>query len=117
MLVDKEHLESIMPDELADAIDLICILAHGFDGDADDFREYCLDRIRESDIIYYHKAITYLAENDPSLRDSLEIASEYGYDAANLNSEILATILYQHSLKIMLYELDLESCFTDEESI
>lgn len=45
------------------------------------------------EIIYYSNAIEYLQENDPSLRDSLEIASEYGYDADKLNSEILASLL------------------------
>ena len=45
------------------------------------------------EIIYYTRAIQYLADNDCSLRDSLEIASEYGYDCGDLNSEILASLL------------------------
>jgi len=45
------------------------------------------------DIIYYHKAIEYLRDNDSSLTESLEIATELGYTTENLNSEILASLL------------------------
>ena len=44
------------------------------------------------EVIYYSTAIRYLKENDPSLCESLEIATEYGYEAKNLNSELLATL-------------------------
>jgi hypothetical protein len=45
------------------------------------------------EIIYYASAIRYLAENDPSLNESLEIVNEYGYEIKNLNSELLASLL------------------------
>ena len=44
------------------------------------------------EVIYYSSAIRYLKENDPSLTESLEIATEYGYEAKNLNSEVLASL-------------------------
>jgi hypothetical protein len=44
------------------------------------------------DIIYYSKAIKYLAENDASLSESVAIASEYGYSTENINSELLASL-------------------------
>ena len=44
------------------------------------------------EIIYYYKAIEYLKENDSSLNESLEIATEYGYTTDNLNSELLASL-------------------------
>ena len=44
------------------------------------------------EVIYYSTAIRYLKENDPSLCESLEIATEYGYTTNNLNSELLATL-------------------------
>jgi len=44
------------------------------------------------EIIYYSSAIRYLKENDPSLNESLEIATEYGYTTENLNSEVLASL-------------------------
>ena len=45
------------------------------------------------EIIYYSKAITYLWDNDPSLKEAFRIASDLGYDIKNLNSEILASLL------------------------
>ena len=45
------------------------------------------------EIIYYAKAIDYLKEHDASLNESLEIASMYGYNTENLNSELLASLL------------------------
>ena len=44
------------------------------------------------EIIYYSSAIRYLKDNDPSLCQSLEIATEYGYETKNLNSELLASL-------------------------
>ena len=60
------------------------------------------------EIIYYHTAMEYLMENDPSLTGSLEIAHEMGYDAKDLNSEVLASIHYQEQLRIELRELETE---------
>jgi intracellular sulfur oxidation DsrE/DsrF family protein len=45
------------------------------------------------EIIYYSRAIEFLKKNDPSLKNSLEIASNMGFDTKNLNSEILASLL------------------------
>ena len=44
------------------------------------------------EIIYYYKAMDYLRENDCSLSESLEIATELGYTTENLNSELLASL-------------------------
>ena len=62
----------------------------------DDFIEQASDYINQSvEIIYYSNAIKFLQENDPSLRDSLEIANDFGASLNNINSEFLATILLQ----------------------
>jgi hypothetical protein len=47
----------------------------------------------DQDVIYYASAMDYLRENDPSLCESIDIASQYGYDIKNLNSELLASLL------------------------
>jgi len=57
-----------------------------------------LERIEDDngfdiDVIYYSTAMEYLMERDPSLRESLEIAHEFGYTADNINSELLASLL------------------------
>lgn len=45
------------------------------------------------EIIYYSRAVEYLSENDPSLRESLELASDMGCSLKDINSEILASLL------------------------
>ncbi len=60
------------------------------------------------EIIYYSNAIKFLAENDPSLHESLEIASEYGYEVDSLNSEILASLLASKLVREEFYELESE---------
>ena len=45
------------------------------------------------EIIYYSNAIEYLSRNDTSLRESIEIAVDYGYELKNINSELLASLL------------------------
>jgi hypothetical protein len=66
-----------------------------------DFEEYneAIQRgIYENEIIYYSNAIKYLSENDPSLTESMNIASDFGFETGNINSELLATLLYQQEL-------------------
>src|ERR1700753_1717421 len=83
--------------------------SHGFDfidafeveewkADKEDMFEKLQDRVNEQDIIYYSKAMEYLSENDASLIESLGLAQELGYTAGKLNSELLATLLYQQNL-------------------
>lgn len=45
------------------------------------------------EIIYFSEAMKYLTLHDTSLRDSLEIANEYGYKLDDINSELLASLL------------------------
>ena len=83
--------------------------------DFDQLNEDVIQYIHESEIIYYSKAIDYLSENDNSLFESLEIAKEYGYTIENLNSELLATLLYQQNLTNEWYEISeqVEEIFND----
>lgn len=53
----------------------------------------------DQEVIYYSKAIKYLSENDPSLRDSLELAHDMGYTADKINSELLASILKSENVR------------------
>ena len=54
--------------------------------------------VHQEEIIYYNRAIKYLAENASSLRESLSLASDLGCTLENLSSETLATIHYQDYL-------------------
>lgn len=76
------------------------------------FESIC-EMIEDSDgfnieIIYYSNAINFLAKNDPSLSESLEIASEYGFEVQNLNSEILASLLASKLARDEFYGLKSE---------
>jgi len=71
----------------------------------DEFNDKVCEAISYEEIIYYSKAIKYLMREDASLSNSLEIASEYGYTTEQLNSELLATLLYQQKLTEQWYEI------------
>ena len=58
------------------------------------------------EIIYYNKAMEFLSNNDNSLRDSLEIADELGYNVSDLNSEILASLLASKLVREEFCELE-----------
>ena len=53
----------------------------------------------DCEVIYYSNAIKYLQENDPSLNESLEIASDLGYELKDVNSEILASLLKSQNVR------------------
>tara|TARA_B110000285_G_scaffold213287_1_gene257488 strand:+ start:358 stop:744 length:387 start_codon:yes stop_codon:yes gene_type:complete len=57
-----------------------------------------LEYIYAEEIIYYNKAMEYLSEHDWSLRESLSLAHDFGFQIENLTSETLATIHYQDFL-------------------
>ena len=69
------------------------------------------------DIIYYRDAMEYLMERDTSLRESLEIAHEYGYTTDNLNSELLASLLASKECReeFMSYEDEITEFFNSLE--
>ena len=54
------------------------------------------NNLLDVEIIYYHKAMKYLMENDSSLSESMQLAQEIGYDTNNINSELLASLLATH---------------------
>jgi hypothetical protein len=88
-----EFLKSIHIDNV-DLLDYINIDEIDHDNPA----ESIFDMINDNggfnvDIIYYSNAIEYLKRNDPSLRESINTAIEYGYTLENINSELLASLL------------------------
>jgi hypothetical protein len=67
------------------------------------------------EIIYYSEAIKYLKENDPSLKESLEIAIDFGYNIKDINSELLASLLASEVAVIKFKNLknEIEDFFID----
>lgn len=82
---------------------------------ADDLRDAMQEAINEQEVIYYGRAMELLADEDTSLRESLELAQDMGYQPKDLSSEILATLILQDRLAGELGELDLEEAFDDEK--
>ena len=79
-----------------------------------DLEEEIITAIFQEDIIYYYNAIKYLQDNDPSLFDSITLAEDAGFELASLNSEVLASLLYQDKLRTEYYntiEQDLRELF------
>ena len=81
--------------------------------ESDNKFEFISDLLRDKgafeqagEIIYYSNAMEYLLNNDPSLKESLSIASEYGFELSNLNSEILATLLNTRNIEEQSSELE-----------
>ena len=72
------------------------------------------------EIIYYTAAMEYLMARDPSLRESIGIAEEYGYTLKNVTSEELASLLASRECReeFMSYEDEITEFFemiNDEE--
>ena len=103
-ILSNEDLQILRDEKI---IDLLDTLADKFIGDTpseylsiktdlidvnDIFDDLQTNGYFNEEVIYYSSAIRYLKDNDPSLCESLEIATEYGYEAKNLNSELLATL-------------------------
>lgn len=57
------------------------------------------EEILEQEVIYYANAMEYLSHYDPSLKESLQLADDLWFDCKSLNSETLATILYQENCR------------------
>lgn len=80
---------------------------HHYDGEkySDSFIEWYRDTyLFSAEIIYYHNAMEFLSENDPSLRDSTAKAADCGYSCEDINSELLASLLLQDILENELQE-------------
>ncbi len=94
-------------------IDLAYEIEHNMPDNIDDLMEVLEDRAREIEVIYYSNAMEYLAENDPSLQYSLGLAGDMGYEAKNINSELLATLLKQENVmeEVQEYRDELETAF------
>ena len=85
-------------------------LLYFFDDSMESFEEF-RNAIEDNggfdfEIIYYSNAIEYLMHNDPSLTESMALASEYGYEVSRLNSEILASLLKSSIEREKFYKIE-----------
>jgi len=70
-----------------------------------------------NEFIYNDDAMDYLKENDPSLMESLAIASEMGFDASNINSCVLADLLEEQNnrAETLDYESKIQELYDELE--
>jgi hypothetical protein len=102
MKVKEKELEKLLEGTELEGLDFM-----GFET-AEELIDNMNTQIDETEVIYYSNAIKYLSENDASLNESIGIASELGYEAKNINSELLATLLQQQNMRIGLSKLENE---------
>ena len=102
---------------LSNYIDLNDVLNYNDINTLEDFEDCLNERIREIEIIYYFNAINILREEDQSLTESFEIASDFGFELKNLNSEVLASLLIQNrcfeELSDLIQEIEESEIFND----
>jgi len=77
-----------------------------------DFDHLC-DELRcngffDTEVHYYYKAMKFLSEKDNSLRESLEIAEDMGFELKDINSELLASLLASEFFRFEFYRLEEE---------
>lgn len=117
----KNLKEAFAETDLAEHCEDIESALSYYDGssDADEFIDWYRETyVDHAEIICYHNAIKYLAENDPSFMESMGLAAEYGYSLDKVNSELLATLLLQQELNNELEGLrdDLQEYFETIEN-
>jgi hypothetical protein len=71
----------------------------------------------QQEVIYYYNAIEYLKDNDASLHESMELASDLGIRTTDINSELLASLLKSQKCREEFSELrsEIESFLEDYE--
>lgn len=99
--VQKELCDELYNDT---QIDLEYAVVNDMPEDIDAMMDYLQERVYEIECIYYHNAMEYLKENDPSLQESLGLAHDMGSTLENLNSETLATLLMQQKAGEVIWE-------------
>ncbi len=99
--------------ELIDNLDIEYVLDNA--DCADDISDGLNELISQEDIIYSFNAMEYLLENDQSLCESINIAVEYGYELNHVNSELLATLLFQQNLHQLASSIDYDALFEEIE--
>ena len=98
----EDYLISYCPDSIHRDITDYLTPEQLFEIELEDLQEYLDDKgFFDIDIIYYTVAMKFLLEHDNSLLDSIDLAVGLGYEAQNLNSELLASLLGSQMLGLI----------------
>ncbi len=99
-----EAKKELMKKEFISQLDIEYIQCEEEDS-LDDFRDAVEEMICEFEVIYHAVAIQILADEDPSLLESIALAQEFGFTIENINSELLATLITQSQMREELSEV------------
>lgn len=94
-----KELKELAEDYDEYGVDLDCVIDYleancgGVEEWCDYLDDYEFHEYHTCEVIYYANAIEFLQKHDTSLQHSLELAGDLGYEANNLDSEILASLL------------------------
>ena len=95
----EEYLISYCPDSIHRSITDYLTHEQLLETDLDDLHEYLSDKsFFDIEIIYYKLAMRFLLDHDNTLTESIELAVGLGYEAYDLNSELLASLLASQML-------------------
>lgn len=98
----EDYLISYCPDSIYREITNYLTPEQLFEIDLEDLQEYLEDKgFFDVEVIYYTCAMQFLLEHDIDLRGSIDLAIGLGYEAQNLNSELLASLLASHMLGLI----------------
>ena len=100
-------------DYLKDCFDVFALVGEDITSEDELLDFVSENHINTHEIIYYHKALDFLKENDSSLSSSMGIASELCYEIDSITSELLATLLFQQLASEELHELDFDLILED----
>ena len=105
-------------DDYSDHVDLEYYITNSGAETIDELEEYMEDNgAFDVEIIYYANAMEYLSEEDPSLNQSIGIASDMGFELENINSETLASLLASQVEREHFYNEkdDIDELFFNED--
>jgi len=104
----KEELEETIKEHWKELINIDCKEKNLIEKKMDELEEMLNDIVHNIGVefIYCTRAIEYLANNDPCLEESLEIAEEFGYSLlSDLNASVLATLLKRRYVEYFIADV------------
>lgn len=109
MKTKETLLNNLLETVQIDNLDLQYFIENSGATTFEELEEYIMDNNGfDVDIIYYSNAINILKEEDPSLKESIGLALELGFDLADINSELLASLLASKKVREDFYSYSTE---------
>lgn len=120
MKTQETLLNNLLETVQIDNLDLQYFIENSGATTFEELEEYTRDnRGFDVEIIYYYKAMEFLKEHDQSLSESIEIAVEFGFELASINSELLASLLASRLCEydFYSYQTEIEEYYSNLEEL